>query len=106
MSREGWNEYWKTVVDTIQDGVMIVHPAPPSFKELPKQTEKGAFREDFYYRINVIPIKIPLSREKSEDIPYCLACVLRCCFRVSLAALPFSSVYDATLPCNTNRGMK
>jgi len=48
---------------------MIVHPAAPSFKELPKQTEKGAFQEDSYYRINVIPIKIPLLRKKSEDIP-------------------------------------
>ena len=69
MGIESLNEYWKTVVDPIQDGVMIVHPAAPSFKELPKQTEKAAFREDYYYRINVIPIKIPLLRKKSEDIP-------------------------------------
>jgi transcriptional regulator of aromatic amino acid metabolism len=69
MNIEGLNEYWKTVVDPIQDGVMIVHPAAPSFKELPKQTEKAAFREDYYYRINVIPIKIPLLRARSEDIP-------------------------------------
>ncbi len=38
-------------------------------RDLPALIEEGAFRRDFYYRINVIPIRMPALRERREDIP-------------------------------------
>ncbi|WP_044747562.1 sigma-54 interaction domain-containing protein [Bacillus alveayuensis] len=53
--------------------VRIICATNRNLKELIK---KGAFREDLYYRLNVVPIHIPPLRERKQDIPYIISNLL------------------------------
>jgi PAS domain S-box-containing protein len=51
---------------TIRVNVRVISATNRNLKLL---TEKGAFREDLWYRLNVFPITVPPLRQRKEDIP-------------------------------------
>ena len=48
---------------------MDVRLIASSNKDLEKETKAGNFRQDLYFRLNVIPIHVPPLRDRKEDIP-------------------------------------
>lgn len=50
----------------IENDVRVIAAAT---KHLDKQVKEGRFREDLYYRLNVIPFHVPALREHPEDVP-------------------------------------
>lgn len=75
-------------------------------KNLREMVEQGTFREDLFYRLNVINIRVPSLRERKEDIPLLAefflqkACEGKNLPRKSLNKRALEKLYDYTWPGN------
>jgi DNA-binding NtrC family response regulator len=61
-------------------------------RDLTKMVEDGTFRDDLYFRLNIVPIKLPPLRERLEDIPLLANCFIEdACRRFGRQKLQLSS---------------
>ncbi len=58
------------LMQLLQAGLKSLRLIVSSTQDLAKEVSKQAFREDLYYRINVIELKIPPLRTRKNDIPF------------------------------------
>ncbi len=60
-------------------------------KNMEELLGEGKFRDDLFYRINVIPIHVPPLRERVEDIPHLIAHYLERINQINRKAIRYIS---------------
>jgi DNA-binding NtrC family response regulator len=60
--------------ETIETDVRII---AATNRDLKAEIEKGTFREDLYFRLNVVNIRVPPLRERKDDLPILISTFLR-----------------------------
>lgn len=58
-----------TPIGSAQEIPVHIRVIAATHRNLRQQVKEGAFREDLYYRLHVLPISVPPLRERKEDIP-------------------------------------
>lgn len=72
-----------------QEDTVDVRIVSATHKELGAEVESGRFRQDLYYRLNVIVIGVPPLRERKEDLPdLCEALLARICQESGFGTTP------------------
>jgi two-component system nitrogen regulation response regulator GlnG len=76
---------------SIKSDVRIIAATHHDLKQLIQQ---GTFREDLFFRLNVVPLRLPPLRERTEDIPELVACFLT---RAVELGLPWKTIDKAAM---------
>jgi two-component system, NtrC family, nitrogen regulation response regulator GlnG len=77
----------------IKADVRIIAATHHDLKQLIRH---GLFREDLFFRLNVVPIRLPPLRERTEDIPELVRCFLA---RAADQGLPWKIIDNAAMEC-------
>ena len=76
---------------SIKSDVRIITATHRDLKQL---IRRGTFREDLYFRLNVVPLRLPPLRERTEDIPELVACFLT---RAVEKGLPWKTIDNSAM---------